>query len=302
MKYIYFAILISVNILFASCNTFTIFDSSKNISKTPKKVIKTETTKVQSLPKNNNPNIKMTNSSSVQLTPEKLDSKEYNWYLKYQGKGETPISPTENNFYKNDSNCIYLGDTSKKIIYLTFDEGYENGYTNTVLDILKKHNIKAAFFVVKPYITSNPELIKRMAAEGHLVCNHSARHPSMATITDRQKFNKEFADVEEAYENLTNQKMPKFFRPPMGKYSEMSLKYTSDYGNKTVFWSFAYMDWEPQNQPSKEYARNKILSRIHNGAIVLLHTVSKTNSEILDEIITELETQGYEFKTLYDIK
>jgi peptidoglycan-N-acetylmuramic acid deacetylase len=317
MKYIYFVIMICSNVLLAGCNSFTSptspvslasSDSFKNIAKATSVDMKIEAARVQRYTINNDSsnasNDKLTNSSYIQTSsaPTNLDTKEYNWYFKPQGKGILPLYPNENNFYKNDPNCIYFGDSSKKNLYLTFDEGYENGYTTTVLDILKKHNIKAAFFVVKPYITSNPELIQRMVDEGHLVCNHSARHPSMAAITNQQKFNKELIDVEEAYENLTKQKMPKFFRPPMGKYSQLSLKYTSEFGYKTVFWGFAYMDWDVNHQPSKAHAKDKILSRIYNGAIILLHSVSKTNAEILDEIIIELKAQGYEFKTLYDIK
>ena len=308
MKYINLIMLLCANLLLAGCNSYpstaTQFSSAslKSESKITSIDMKVETARIQSLVENKDSNVKIANSNYIQTIPTNLETKEYNWYFKTQGKGKTPLFPMENNFYKKDTNCIYLGDTSKKYIYLTFDEGYENGYTSTVLDILKRHNIKAAFFVVKPYITSNPELIKRMVAEGHLVCNHSARHPSMAAITDKQKFNKELLDVAASYENLTKQKMPKFFRPPMGKYSQLSLKYTSEYGYKTVFWSFAYMDWEPNHQPSKEYAKDKILSRVHNGAIILLHTVSKTNAEILDDIINELKNQGFEFMTLDDIK
>lgn len=227
-----------------------------------------------------------------------LSTKEYNWYPKYVKDGVTPLAPPETSSFLSKYNCCFLGDTSKKIIYLTFDEGYENGYTAKILDILKKHNVKAAFFVVKPYIKSNPDLIKRMEAEGHLVCNHSANHPSMASIMDETKFDKELSDVEEAYKNVTGKDMPKYFRPPMGKYSELSLYYVQKYGYKTVFWSFAYADWDPKKQMSSESAKKKILDRTHNGAIMLLHAVSKTNTEILDDVLTEWERQGYEIKSL----
>lgn len=140
-----------------------------------------------------------------------------------------------------------------------------------------------------------------MVAEGHLVCNHSNHHPSMASIADQDKFNKELSDVEEAFEALTNKKMPKYFRPPMGKYSERSLQYTQAYGYKTIFWSFAYADWDTKNQPSLEFAKKRILDRTHNGAIILLHAVSKTNAEILDSVITEWKKQGYELKTLDEL-
>ena len=230
-----------------------------------------------------------------------LSTKEFNWYFQPRNDNNPPNGPKETIELISNHMCYHLGDTSKKILYLTFDEGYESGYTAPILDVLKKHNVKAAFFVVKPYITSNPELIKRMVDEGHLVCNHSARHPSMASIKDEEKFIKELSDVEEAFEEITKKKMPKYFRPPMGKYSELSLQYTQNYGYKTIFWSFAYMDWIPNKQPSHEAAKKRILKRTHNGGIMLLHAVSKTNSEILDDVITEWKSQGYELKSLDEL-
>ncbi|MDP4143813.1 MAG: delta-lactam-biosynthetic de-N-acetylase [Bacillota bacterium] len=231
-----------------------------------------------------------------------FDTKEHNWFSHPKGKGMSPDFPKDTFSLLSKYDCYYLGDTSKKVIYLTFDEGYENGYTPKILDVLKKHKVKAAFFVVKPYINSNPEIINRMVKEGHLVCNHSARHPSMASIKDQEKFNKELSDVEEAFKEVTEKNMPKYFRPPMGKYSELSLNYTKGYGYKTVFWSFAYADWEPTKQPSPASAKEKILNRTHNGAIVLLHAVSKTNAEILDDVVTEWKKQGYEIKSLDEFK
>ncbi|MCY6372574.1 delta-lactam-biosynthetic de-N-acetylase [Clostridium ganghwense] len=230
-----------------------------------------------------------------------FDTKEYNWYFKHRSNGMPPESPKETVDLVSKYDCYYLGDTSKKILYLTFDEGYENGHTAHILDVLKKHNVNAAFFVVKPYITSNPDLIKRMVDEGHLVCNHSARHPSMASIKDQEKFNKELIDVEEAFEEVTEKKMPKYFRPPMGKYSELSLHYTKNYGYKTIFWSFAYNDWQRNKQPSPTFAKKRIMDRTHNGAVILLHAVSKTNAEILDSVITEWKNQGYEIKSLNEL-
>ncbi|WP_258280692.1 delta-lactam-biosynthetic de-N-acetylase [Clostridium sp. CM027] len=230
-----------------------------------------------------------------------LSTKEYNWYFQPRNDNNPPEGPKETKGFISKYGCYHLGDTSKKILYLTFDEGYEAGYTAPILNVLKKHNVKAAFFVVKPYITSNPELIKRMVDEGHLVCNHSNHHPSMASIKDEDKFNKELSDVEEAFENITHKKMSKYFRPPMGKYSELSLQYTQNYGYKTIFWSFAYMDWLTDNQPSHEAAKKRIMQRTHNGGIMLLHAVSKTNAEILDDVITEWESKGYELKSLDEL-
>lgn len=229
------------------------------------------------------------------------DSRELNWYYVQREKNEIPEGPKECSSFLKECDGYYLGDTSSKVLYLTFDEGYEKGYTNDILDTLKELNIPAAFFVVKPYIDKEPEIIKRMADEGHLVCNHSNHHPSMPAITDINKFNKEIQDVEKAYKDLTGEDMPKFFRPPMGKYSKESLERTKALGYKTIFWSFAYKDWLIDKQPSKDYAVKKIISGVHPGGILLLHAVSKTNTQILKAVLTELQTQGYEFKSLTEL-
>ena len=229
------------------------------------------------------------------------DSSELNWYYVQREKNEIPEGPKECSSFLKECDGYYLGDTSSKVLYLTFDEGYEKGYTNDILDTLKELNIPAAFFVVKPYIDKEPEIIKRMADEGHLVCNHSNHHPSMPAVTDINKFNKEIQDVEKSYKDLTGQDMPKFFRPPMGKYSKESLERTKALGYKTIFWSFAYKDWLIDKQPSKDYAVKKIISGVHPGGILLLHAVSKTNTEVLKAVLTELQTQGYEFKSLTEL-
>ncbi|MDT8716507.1 delta-lactam-biosynthetic de-N-acetylase [Clostridium sp. 19966] len=231
-----------------------------------------------------------------------LSTKEKSWFIVPNNKGLVPSQKDDVNELLRKYSGYYVGDTNKKELYITFDEGYENGYTNKILDILKRHDVKAAFFVVKPYITSNPDIIKRMDAEDHLVCNHSSHHPSMAKVKNFDKFNKELEDVEKAYEEVTSKTMPKFFRPPMGKYSDLSISYTQDLGYKTVFWSFAYFDWDVKKQPSHEEAMKKILTRTHNGAIILLHAVSKTNADILDELLTKWKDEGYSFKTLNDLK
>lgn len=233
------------------------------------------------------------------LSTSSLSNKELNWY--FVQHGQSISSPKEASQFIDKYNVYYVGDQSKKQIFLTFDEGYENGYTGKILDVLKENKVPAAFFVVKPYIKQNPDLIKRMEAEGHLVCNHSSTHPSMASVTDPAKFNKEFDDVNDEYKKLIGKDIPKFFRPPMGKFSESSLQKTQEKGYKTIFWSFAYRDWLVDNQPSHIFAKNKILGKAHNGEIMLLHAVSKTNTEILDEIIKELKSQGYEFKSLIDL-
>ncbi len=232
------------------------------------------------------------------------DTKERDWFFVPKKDGTPSGAPDDVLNIINKNSAYYLGDTSEKVIYLTFDEGYENGYTGKILDILKANDVKAAFFVVVPYINSNKDLVKRMVDEGHLVCNHSNHHPSMAqaALKGKDAFDKELTDTEKAFEDLTGKKMPKYFRPPMGKYSELSLQYTKELGYKTIFWSFAYNDWDPNKQPSQEYAKKLINERTHNGGIFLLHAVSKTNTEILDSVIKELKSKGYRFASLDELK
>ena len=232
-----------------------------------------------------------------------LDNTTIRWFFIPNDKSETPQVNDKLNFKLSDYDAIYNGPKSPNVksLYLTFDEGYENGNTAKILDILKENQVPAAFFVTRPYIKDYPDLIKRMDEEGHLVCNHTSHHPSMAKILDKEKFTKEFTEVEEEYSKVTGKEMPKFFRPPMGKYSEQSLAYTEELGYTSVFWSFAYKDWLVDEQPSKEAAKKKILDKVHNGEIALLHAVSDTNTAILDEILKELKSNGYEFKSLNDL-
>lgn len=260
--------------------------------------------------KNNEKNIKdmkkdTSTSSNINKFKDEsnISSKEKDWFFKPSKNNEPATIPEDMENDLNKYSGYFLGDTSKKHLYLTFDEGYENGYTDKILDVLKANNIKAAFFVTAPYVKQNKDLIKRMVDEGHLVCNHSDHHPSMASaaLKGKESFEKEFTVVEDLYKDITNKDMPKFFRPPMGKYSELSLKYTEDLGYKSIFWSFAYLDWDRNKQPSPEQGKEKILNGVHNGSIILLHAVSKTNAEILDPVLKELKNDGYEFKTLEDL-
>jgi peptidoglycan-N-acetylmuramic acid deacetylase len=250
-----------------------------------------------------NHNIRKASNSSVIIDDLKLSVLEKNWFFKPTKDGTPSGEPPDVLELLKKYSGYYLGDTSKKIIYLTFDEGYENGYSSKILDSLKENSVKAAFFVTTDYIKRNPDLIKRMVTEGHLVCNHTTTHPSMAqaAVKDKTKFEKEFTDCEKAFEDVTGTKMPKFFRPPMGKYSELSLYYTQSLGYKTIFWSFAYKDWLPENQPSIEAAKKIIMGRTHNGGIFLLHAVSKTNTAIMDSILKEWKAKGFEFKTLNEL-
>ncbi|HBE9724415.1 TPA: delta-lactam-biosynthetic de-N-acetylase [Clostridioides difficile] len=242
-------------------------------------------------------NFKSLDKTKTQISSPTLDTHEYDWYFNPREDGKQPLPIKEADFFKKYG-AYYVGNPNEKVIYLSFDAGYESGNTPKLLDTLKKHNAKAQFFVVESYIKSNPDLIKRMEKEGHLVCNHSKSHPSMAGITDFEKFKEEITSVEKAYKDVTGKEMPKYFRPPMGKFSEQSLKYTQDLGYKSIFWSFAYVDWYEKKQPTHEFAKNKIYSRTHPGAIVLLHPNSSTNTEILDEVLTHWEKEGYKLKTL----
>lgn len=222
------------------------------------------------------------------------------WGLSFQNEGKPPIgnaSAAELAQY----NAFYVGDGSEKVIYLTFDAGYENGYTPAILDTLKKHNVPAAFFVVGNYLETAPELIRRMVAEGHLVGNHTYHHPDMSAISDEETFAKELTAMEEGYKAITGQEMPKLYRPPQGKFSEQNLAAAKELGYKTYFWSLAYVDWYVDKQPTREEAFNKLIPRVHNGAIVLLHSTSKTNAEILDELLTRWEEAGYTFGKLTDL-
>ncbi|KGK87880.1 delta-lactam-biosynthetic de-N-acetylase [Clostridium sp. HMP27] len=245
-----------------------------------------------------------TEESKPQLSTTTLETKERDWFFipKKDGTPSTVDPSILNLITKQDG--YYLGNTNEKVLYLTFDEGYENGYTGKILDILKANNVPAAFFVVTPYIKTSSDLVKRMMDEGHLVCNHSTNHPSMAStaLKGKDKFNYELENTAKVFKDLTGKDMPKFFRPPMGKYSELSLSYTKELGYKTIFWSFAYKDWDINNQPSHDYAKKMIMDRTHSGAIMLLHAVSKTNTEILDDVIKELKAKGYRFASLEELK
>ena len=223
------------------------------------------------------------------------------WGLGFGEKGTQPrgnVSAEELSEY----DAFYVGDPNEKVIYLTFDAGYENGYTAKILDVLKKHNVPAAFFLVSHYIESNPELVKRMSDEGHIVANHTASHPDMSKVSDIQGLESELSPVEELYKKVKGQDMPKFYRPPQGKFNEKNLAAAKELGYTTVFWSLAYVDWDVKNQPDYNYAMEKLTSRIHNGSIVLLHSTSETNSMILDELLDTWLSEGYEFKSLYELK
>lgn len=223
-----------------------------------------------------------------------------NWGLGFGAEGTQPTGNVTADELKK-YNAWYVGDKSKNVIYLTFDCGYENGNTEPILDALKKHNAKATFFVVGHFLESAPDIVKRMEAEGHAVGNHTYHHPDMSSISDMISFQKEMDDVASLYQTVTGKEMIKYYRPPQGKYSTKNLEMAKELGYHTFFWSLAYVDWNVDDQPTKEEAFDKLLTRIHPGAIVLLHSTSKTNGEILDELLTKWEEMGYTFAPLSEL-
>jgi peptidoglycan-N-acetylmuramic acid deacetylase len=236
--------------------------------------------------------------ASVQTTAKAANP---NWGLGFQEPGKPPVGNATPAYLKQ-FNAFYLGNTSEKKLYLTFDAGYEAGYTPKILDTLKKHKVKATFFVVGNYLNTSPDLVKRMVADGHTVGNHTWHHYDMSKISDKAVLEKELRSVETKFKEITGKDMTRVYRPPQGKYRESNLKQAQALGYKTFFWSLAYVDWYKDKQPSKEEAFQKLIPRTHPGAIVLLHLTSKTNSEILDELLTKWKQMGYTFGLVSDLK
>lgn len=222
------------------------------------------------------------------------------WGLSFREEGVPPIGNAGKDQLKA-YDAAYLGNPAEKKLYLTFDAGYENGCTEKILDILKRQQVPAAFFLVGNYIEKNADLVRRMVEEGHIVGNHTMHHYDMSKLNTMEAFSKELTDLEVLFKETTGQEMPKFYRPPQGIYSQENLQMAKELGYKTVFWSLAYVDWNNDNQPSKEEAFGKLLPRTHPGAVVLLHSTSKTNAEVLEELIGKWKEEGYTFGTLEDL-
>ena len=222
------------------------------------------------------------------------------WGLSFQTEGKAPVGNASQEELAQYG-AYYLGDCGEKVIYLTFDCGYENGYTEPILDALKKHGAPAAFFVVGNMVETAPDIVRRMAAEGHIVGNHTYHHPDMSSISDQAAFQRELESLAALYQQTTGEKLSRFYRPPQGKYSQENLRQAQALGYSTVFWSLAYVDWYTDNQPTAEQAYSKLLPRIHDGAIVLLHSTSRTNAEILDDLLTRWEDMGYRFASLEEL-
>ena len=233
--------------------------------------------------------------------PESVETAaEGSWGLSFQEEGQPPAANASREELAQ-FDAWYAGNSVDKIIYLTFDCGYENGNTPAILEALKKHEVPATFFVVGNFVSDHPELVRQMLAEGHTVGNHTSHHPDMSQISDLTSFQKEITELEDAFREAAGQEISKYYRPPQGKYSENNLKMAQQLGYRTFFWSLAYVDWYENEQPTREEALQKLIGRIHPGAVVLLHNTSSTNAQILDELLTRWEEMGYSFGKLEDI-
>ena len=242
----------------------------------------------------------MESDKSIQTNSEAMNDKKIGWGIKRNNNHEQPDVGKENRKILEENEGICIGNNNKKYLYLTFDEGYEAGYTSQILDTLKENEIKAAFFLTAHYVNTEPELTKRMIDDGHIVGNHTVNHKSLPDLTDAE-IKKEVMDLHQAIYEKFNYEM-KYIRPPKGEFSGRTLKVTNSLGYKNVMWSFAYEDWNENKQPNEQEAKKKILDNLHNGAIILLHGNSRTNTNILGDIIKESKNMGYEFKSLEEFE
>ena len=236
----------------------------------------------------------------IDTNVESVSTKKIEWGIKRNDNHEQPDLGSENRKILEENNGIALGNSESKVIYLTFDEGYEAGYTTQILKILKENDVKATFFLTAHYINTQEELVRQMIDEGHIIGNHTVNHKSMPSLTE-EEIKKEVMDLHQSVYEKFGYEM-KYIRPPKGEFSEKTIQVTNSLGYKTVMWSFAYEDWNEEKQPNEENAREKILNNLHSGEIMLLHGNSKTNTNILDSIIKEAKNMGYEFKSLDDFE
>lgn len=240
------------------------------------------------------------------LTGSVSAATEHSWYCKRETDHKTSKTPLELSFISNYNAYSYDKDHSSydsddKVIYLTFDAGYENGNVKKILNVLKEENVTAAFFILGNLVIRNTDLVKRMASEGHLVCNHTYSHKNMTNVKSEELL-AELKKLEDEYEKSTGCKLAKYYRPPEGRFSEDNLKALSDAGYKTIFWSFAYADWNNDSQLDKNSALKKLCDNLHNGEIMLLHPTSSTNAEILSDFIKYAKSEGFRFASLDELK
>ena len=231
-------------------------------------------------------------------------SSSLHWYCKRTKDHSQPAVDTELSLIENYGGIYvdkaHASDAQDKVLYLTFDAGYENGNVEKILDVLKQEQVPGAFFILGNLIQRNPDLIRPMANEGHLVCNHTYTHKDITKLT-KEQINKELSDLEHAYSAVTGKSMDKYFRPPEGTFDKDSLQVIHEAGYKTVFWSFAYADWDNSKQMSVQSAKQKIMENLHNGEIMLLHPTSSTNAQLMQDLIHELKQRGYRFGTLDEL-
>lgn len=220
------------------------------------------------------------------------------WYCAHEKDGKRPSAPPEM-AWLTEHGGHYLGE-DERVIYLTFDAGYENGNVEKILDTLKAEDVPGAFFILDNLVKRNPDLVKRMRDEGHLVCNHTAKHPDMTKKT-QEAFENELRAIEDAYRGLTGEEIAKYYRPPEGKFSRENLDWAQGMGYETVLWSYAYDDWDNDRQPDPASAIDKVMAGTHNGEVILLHPTSATNAEILPELIRQWKEMGYRFGTLDEL-
>lgn len=228
-----------------------------------------------------------------------IGQKADNWYCMHTEGGKRPPIPAEM-AYITEHNGYFLGK-DEKVIYLTFDAGYENGNIEKILDTLKEEQVPGAFFILENLVKQNTELVKRMEEEGHTVCNHTAKHRDMTLLDSVDEFRAELEKMENCYNEITGNSLAKYYRPPEGKLSEQNLAWADELGYRTILWSFAYADWDNNSQMSPEKAIDKIISGTHNGEVILLHPTSATNAEILPVLIRKWKEMGYRFGTLDEL-
>ena len=242
------------------------------------------------------------NIEVIPVSNTNLSNTTYAWGFRRMKDNVQPEFTASYTKVLKDYEGIYVGNKEDKVIYLTFDEGYENGYTGAILDTLKEKEVTAVFFVTMPYVKQNAELVQRMIDEGHIVGNHTVNHPSMPSVLDDSKLEEEITKLHDyVKENFGGYEMT-YLRPPKGEYSERTVKIAKDLGYRTVLWSSAYDDWDTSKQDRLDYARKMIYNYAHNGCVMLLHAVSKDNTALLGEVIDTLRNSGYEFKSLDEFK
>lgn len=251
---------------------------------------------VEPEPQEPNPPVQVPETPNVPEVPEGLSNKKMSWYFIPNSQHQVPGIPDAARVISKYGG-MYVGDTSRKVLYLTFDNGYENGYTAPILDALQNNQVRASFFVTESYVNRNPDLIKRMVADGHAVCNHTSTHPSMPDVSDSRVEN-EIRKTEKAFRKVTGTEMAPHFRPPSGEYSERTVALTQRLGYSTVFWSMAFKDWDVNDQKGPDFSYNHVMKNVHPGAVILLHAVSSSNAQALDRILKDLKAQGYQFSLL----